>query len=193
MNPTRWRRTLALVCLLGAITAGCTDAEDEGDGTGGAAEPTTDATTDPGTGTEAIDYSAIGLWDDGPCDESLEPLHLGLLTTFATPVISLEDQALALEAAAVAFNGRGGANGHCIEVTTCDEGADPNRSLDCVRTLDDAGISATINDTSTVVGEDVPSAFEAAGIPRFAISPGTPRTTPTRTATRSTPAAWERP
>ena len=44
------------------------------------------------------------------------------MTVFESPVLSLEDQATALEVAAEAFNERGGANGSCIEVTTCDDG-----------------------------------------------------------------------
>ena len=60
-----------------------------------------------------------------------EPLKIGLMTVFESPVLSLEDQAIALEASAEAFNARGGANGSCIEVTTCDDGgnADQARGL----------------------------------------------------------------
>ena len=50
---------------------------------------------------------AIGLWDDGPCDPSKPPLKIGLMTVFESPVISLKDQATALEASATAFNKRG--------------------------------------------------------------------------------------
>ena len=54
-----------------------------------------------------------------------EPLVVGLITTFESPVISLGDQATALEASAEAFNERGGANGSCIEVDNCDDGGQP--------------------------------------------------------------------
>ena len=84
----------------------------------------------------------------------------------------MQDQAQALEAAAKAFNARGGANGHCINVTTCDDGADPNKAVECVGTLDKAGVAVTVNDTTSVGGADVSAAYSAAGIPRFAISPG---------------------
>jgi ABC-type branched-subunit amino acid transport system substrate-binding protein len=115
---------------------------------------------------------AIGLWDDGPCDASKDELKIGLQTVFASGVLTLQDQAQAIEASAEAFNARGGANGACIKVTTCDDGADPNKAIECVRTLDEAGIAATINDTTSVAGADVSAAYAAAGIPRFAISPG---------------------
>jgi hypothetical protein len=65
---------------------------------------------------KAIDYAELGLWNDGACDASKPKLKIGLMTVFASPVISLESHALALKAAAEAFNERGGANGHCIEV-----------------------------------------------------------------------------
>ena len=54
---------------------------------------------------------------------------IGLMTVFESPVLSLEDQAIALEASAEAFNARGGANGACIEVTTCDDGANVDQAV----------------------------------------------------------------
>ena len=138
----------------------------------GAAEPEDDgAETAEDSGDGGIDLVALGLWDDGPCDESLDTLHIGLTTVFATGVLTLVDQAQALEASAEAFNARGGANGHCIEVTNCDDNADPNQALECVRTMDQAGVAVTVNDSSTAAQPEVAAGFAAAGIPRFAISP----------------------
>jgi ABC-type branched-subunit amino acid transport system substrate-binding protein len=116
----------------------------------------------------SIDYEAVGLWDDGACDESLEPLKLGLMTVFESPVLSLGDHAIALEAAADAFNARGGANGACIEVHTCDDGAKLDQSLACVREIDEAGVVATVNDQTTAGLAEVSAAMAAAGIPRIA-------------------------
>lgn len=165
-------RTGAVLLSLTFVAAACTEDSDDGAAGGGDT-----ATTDGGGATEgsagggeeeAIDYEALGLWDDGPCDPSLEPLRIGLMTVFQSPLLSLEDQAIALEASAEAFNGRGGANGACIEVTTCDDGADPNQALECVRTLDEAGVVATVNDQGTTSQADVSAAMAAAGIPRVA-------------------------
>ena len=89
-------------------------------------------------------------------------------------MLTSEDNALALEASAVAFNARGGANGHCIEVTTCDEHADQNAAVACARTLDDAGVAVNVNDASTDPGPSTGDVLEEAGIARFAISSGTP-------------------
>jgi hypothetical protein len=84
-------RTVAVATSLLLVAAACSD-DDGGDGDGSAGGS--------GSGTappaEEIDYEAIGLWDDGACDESLEPLHIGLMTVFESPVLSLEDQALSL-------------------------------------------------------------------------------------------------
>lgn len=202
MTNNRSKKGLALLCVLGLTAAACGGDDDAtGEATASSSsesssavvtEPPSEsssavvtepesssasestASTEPPTTEPApgADLAAIGLWDDGPCDAALDPLKVGLTTVFESPVLTLIDQAQALEASAEAFNARGGANGHCIEVTTCDDGADPNKALDCVRTLDEAGIAATINDTSSFGGADVSAGFKAAGIPRFAISPG---------------------
>ena len=83
------------------------------------------------------------------------------MTVFESPVLSLESHALALEASAEAFNARGGANGSCIEVTTCDDGADTDQSVACVRTIDDAGVVATVNDQGTAGQAEVSAAMAA--------------------------------
>ena len=129
---------------------------------------------DDGGGTEAVepdqsfDFEALGLWDDGPCDPALEPLRVGVMTVFESPVLSLENHALALEASAQAFNARGGANGACIEVHPCDDGANTDQAVACVRQLDDEGIVATVNDLGTAGQSEVSTAMAEAGIPRVA-------------------------
>ena len=85
-------RTLAVLMALALVAAAC--GGDDDDSSSG-----TTATT-----AEKIDYTAIGLWDDGPCDEAKPPLKVGLMTVFESPVLSLKDQADALDAAATAFN-----------------------------------------------------------------------------------------
>jgi len=80
-------RVLGVLLALSLAAAACADDSDEGGGDGG------DGGTPP---AEEIDYEALGLWDDGPCDEALEPLRLGLMTVFESPVLSLEDQAIAV-------------------------------------------------------------------------------------------------
>lgn len=158
-------RLLAALLALTLVAAAC-GGDDDGDG----ASPDDPSGEPDGVGgeSEEIDYEAIGLWDDGPCDESLEPLHVGMMTAFETAVLSLEDQALALEAAATAFNERGGANGACIEVTTCDDQATLDQAMACAREMDEAGVHATINDQGSVGQAEVSQAMADAGIPRIA-------------------------
>jgi ABC-type branched-subunit amino acid transport system substrate-binding protein len=153
-------RLVALVLVLTLIAVAC--GGDDDDGGGGATD-----TTDSGS-TEEIDYAALGLWDDGPCDDSVPPLVIGLMTVFESPVLSLEDQAMALEASAEAFNARGGANGACIEVHTCDDGGNVDQAVNCVREIDDAGVVATVNDQGTAGQAEVSAAMAEAGIPRVA-------------------------
>jgi ABC-type branched-subunit amino acid transport system substrate-binding protein len=162
MSKTMWRVLAALLAL--TLVAAACSSDDSGSGGGGdddeaASEEVTDA---------QLDYTELGLWDDGPCDESLEPLKIGLMTVFESPVLSLEDQAIALEASAEAFNARGGANGACIEVTTCDDGGNADQALGCVDTIDQAGVVATVNDQGTAGQADVSAAMADAGIPRVA-------------------------
>jgi ABC-type branched-subunit amino acid transport system substrate-binding protein len=152
-------RIVAVLLTLVLLGAACSDDDDpEGGG---------DSTTSTAP-VEELDLDALGLWDDGPCDASKPPLVIGLMTVFESPVVSLEDQALALEAAAEAFNSRGGANGSCIEVHTCDDGANVDQAVACVRTIDDAGVVATVNDQGTAGQAEVSAAMAEAGIPRIA-------------------------
>ncbi|HKY16912.1 MAG TPA: ABC transporter substrate-binding protein [Microthrixaceae bacterium] len=152
-------RLLVVLLSLTLFAAACGDSDDDaGDSDDGGSAAT----------QEDIDYAAIGLWDDGPCDESKPPLELGLMTVFESPVLSLKDQADALEASATAFNERGGANGSCIEVTVCDDGANTDQAIGCVRTVDEAGVVATVNDQGTAGQEEVSEAMTTAKIPRIA-------------------------
>jgi ABC-type branched-subunit amino acid transport system substrate-binding protein len=160
----RWK-VVALVAVVAVVVAGCSKTEDDAGGSSSGGTVDTVA---------AADLEAIGLWDDPPCDGSLEPLEVGQQLTFASAVLTAEDQALALEASAEAFNARGGANGHCVEITTCDERADANAALACARTLDDAGVAVNVNDSSADPSSGTGDALESAGIARFAINSGTP-------------------
>jgi len=159
-------RMLGVLMALLLVAAACSGDDDEGAGG--------DDGGDGGEPAEEIDYEAIGLWDDGPCDEAAEPLRVGLTTTFETSTISLGDQALALEAAAEAFNTRGGANGSCIEVTTCDDGGTLDKAVACASTMEEEGVVATINDQLTAGQAEYMAPMAEAGIPRVAGNPAPP-------------------
>jgi ABC-type branched-subunit amino acid transport system substrate-binding protein len=154
----RTRSLVAVVVVVAVLAAACGSSKSSGNGTGGS------NTTAP----TKIDYKALGLWNDGPCDPAKPPLKIGLMTVFESPVISLKDQATALEASATAFNKRGGANGACIKVTTCDDGGQVDQAVACVRTIDQADVVATVNDQGTAGQADVSAAMAKAKIPRIA-------------------------
>jgi ABC-type branched-subunit amino acid transport system substrate-binding protein len=156
-------RMFALMMALALVLAACGGGDDDGgDDAGGSGSGS------GSTPAEEIDYAALGLWDDGPCDEAKPPLKIGLMTVFESPVLSLKDQADALEVSAEAFNARGGANGACIEVTVCDDGGSVDQAVACVRTIDQAGVVATVNDQGTAGQADVSEAMQTAKIPRVA-------------------------
>ena len=176
---------LAVLLALAMVAAACGD-DGGGVGDDSTADDTTadDTTTDDGIAddgvgddstaddtstddTTDIDYEGLGLWDDGPCDESMDPLVVGIMTVFESPVVSLVDQAKALDASAEAFNARGGANGACVQVVSCDDGANFDQALQCVREMEDSGVVATLNDQGSTAQADVTAAMADAGIPRI--------------------------
>jgi branched-chain amino acid transport system substrate-binding protein len=150
-----------MLTLLALVLAACGGDDDDAKGSN-------DRATTSSKASAPIDYKAIGLWDDGPCDASKPPLTIGLMTVFESPIVSLKDQADALEAAAKAFNARGGANGSCVKVHNCDDGANTNQAVACVREIDHAGVVATVNDQGTAGQAEVSAAMAKAKIPRVA-------------------------
>src|SRR5437868_5915725 len=148
--PARMLAVLLATTLIAACSSGSSK--------GGAKNTAT-------TAAAKIDYNAIGLWNDGPCDTARKPLVVGLMTVFESPVLSLKDQATALDAAAKAFNSRGGANGACIQVHTCDDGANADKAVACEREVDRAGVVATVNDQGTAGQAEVSAGMAQAGIP----------------------------
>ena len=153
-------RLFAVLLSLSLVTVACSSSGKGAGGNNGGGTSTTTAAK--------LDYKALGLWDDGACDKSKPPLVIGLMTVFQSPLISLKDQATALEASATAFNARGGANGSCIVVHTCDDGANVDQAVACVRTIDHDGVVATVNDQGTAGQADVSAAMAKAKIPRVA-------------------------
>jgi ABC-type branched-subunit amino acid transport system substrate-binding protein len=164
MMSRTFARMLAVMLAVALVAAACGGGDDDDESTG----TTSEATGGGDDGGGEIDYEALGLWDEGPCDKARDPLVIGLMTVFESPVLSLEDQAIALEVAAEAFNGRGGANGACIEVHTCDDGANIDQAVACAREMDELGVVATVNDQGTAGQEEVSQAMADAGIPRVA-------------------------
>jgi ABC-type branched-subunit amino acid transport system substrate-binding protein len=125
----------------------------------------------PGVGASTSRASLVP--DNGPCDKSEPVVELGLITVFESPVLSLIDQVTAAKASVTAFNKRGGVGGRCMKLVACDDGADPNQAADCARQMADSDVVATINDTTAYGNQGVIDILQAAGIPRFEVSPNT--------------------
>jgi branched-chain amino acid transport system substrate-binding protein len=125
----------------------------------------------PSGGTSTRSASLVP--DNGPCAKSKPAVQLGLITVFDSPVLHLKDQADAAVASVAAFNKRGGVGGHCLKLTTCDDGADPNQAADCARKMVKSKVVATINDTTAFGNQGVIDILKAGGVPRFEVSPGT--------------------
>lgn len=151
-------RALALLGVLALVASGCGSNNTGGD-------------TREGEVGDLVAAAEGLLWDNGPCDESKPPYPIGIITVFESPVLSLVDQATALEASVAAFNQRGGVGGHCMELTTWDSKGDPNREADGARQFVAKGIVATLNDTNPFNAQAVKEILEAAGLPRVGLSP----------------------
>jgi ABC-type branched-subunit amino acid transport system substrate-binding protein len=118
--------------------------------------------------------SSALLPNEGKCDKKLAPIEVGLITGWDNPVLDLGDQVTAAEVSVDAFNNkRAGVGGHCIKLTTCNDGADPGKAVDCARQFASSNIVATINDTTSWASADVGKILNDAGIPRIGLSPAT--------------------
>ena len=173
-----------------ADTTQATDAADdmdESEDTDAAAVENTDATEDTDDAddmdesedtdaAEDTDDSALAaelLWDNGDCDTSLTPYGINITAPFEAPNPSPNDQVSAMEVSVDIFNARGGIGGHCMALTTCDDGGDPNVSLDCAReAVDDATIMAVLNDTPAFNPQGWVDVTLPADLARFGLSPG---------------------
>lgn len=154
-------KAMSLLLVFGLVAAtGCSRSDDDesGSGSGGRTE------VDPDLGEDL-------MWDDGACDASKPEVALGMIAPFNAGVISLEDQAIAAEASAEAFNARGGIAGQCIKMVTCDDGADPNKAADCARSNVAAGVVAEVNDSVVAASDVVVDTFAEAGVPRLEGNP----------------------
>ena len=118
--------------------------------------------------------AASPLPKTGACDKSKTPVELGITTVLESPVLSLIDQVDAAKASVTAFNKNyDGVGGHCINLTVCDDKADPNAATACARKFVDSNIVATINDTSSFGTKDVATIFADGKLARVDISPNT--------------------
>jgi len=97
---------------------------------------------------------------------SSEPASLKLvgILTVSAPSVGFPDQAAAIEAAVSAVNDAGGIAGRKVELTVCNDQADPNVSAKCAQDAVAQGAIAVIGGLS-VGGSGMVPVLEQAGIP----------------------------
>ncbi|MER6831369.1 ABC transporter substrate-binding protein [Streptosporangium sp. NPDC000563] len=135
-----WTRRLTAVAAVAstlALTAACSATPDD-------ETPATSAT------------SAVS-------SESASLKLVGILTVSA-PSVGFPDQAAAIEAAVSAVNDAGGIAGRKVELTVCNDQADPNVSAKCAQDAVGQGAIAVIGGLS-VGGSGMVPVLEQAGIP----------------------------
>ncbi|MFI6452792.1 ABC transporter substrate-binding protein [Streptosporangium amethystogenes] len=115
---------------------------------------TTACSATPDDGTPAA--SAVS-------SESASLKLVGILTVSA-PSVGFPDQAAAIEAAVSAVNDAGGIAGRKVELTVCNDQADPNVSAKCAQDAVGQGAIAVIGGLS-VGGSGMVPVLEQAGIP----------------------------
>ncbi|MEV4377452.1 ABC transporter substrate-binding protein [Streptosporangium sp. NPDC049644] len=136
-DRTRRLTTVAAVASTLALTAACSATPDDG---------TPAASTASATSSEAASLKLVGI------------------LTVSAPSVGFPDQAAAIEAAVSAVNEAGGIAGRKVELTVCNDQADPNVSAKCAQDAVGQGAIAVIGGLS-VGGSGMVPVLEQAGIP----------------------------
>ncbi len=137
-SRSRWLAAAATAATL-ALTAACSSAE---------------SAPEPASGTAASAAASSGT----------APLKLVGILTVSAPSVGFPDQAAAMEAAVAAVNDAGGIAGRKVELTVCNDQADPNVSAKCAQDAVAQGAIAVLGGLS-VGGSGMVPVLEQAGIP----------------------------
>ena len=115
--------------------------------------------------TPAADFVALGGWKDPACNTSLPKVVVGISRRSTSPGTSLKDYIDGTQAAVVAFNGRGGINGRCLDLKVCDGKFDGPTELSCARQeTEDTSVVAGLASTFSESEADAYQLFESAGL-----------------------------
>jgi branched-chain amino acid transport system substrate-binding protein len=93
--------------------------------------------------------------------------------TFTSPIVSTADAATAMQAEVAKVNAAGGANGHKINLTICNDQFDPNKAATCARQAVSDHDVAVISSFEINTPQVVPI-LEQAGIPYINATPVAP-------------------
>jgi ABC-type branched-subunit amino acid transport system substrate-binding protein len=107
------------------------------------------------------------------CSSSKPAIKVGTSAPIDVPGLTLKTATDAVKASVTAFNSRGGINGSCMTLTTCDNKNDPNGDRDCARQFAAAGVVATFNDFFNGDEAGADAILDQAHISRVGYNPGT--------------------
>jgi ABC-type branched-subunit amino acid transport system substrate-binding protein len=102
-----------------------------------------------------------------------EPIKIYAIGSFESQTYNFPEVAAATKAYAAALNAKGGINGRPLEVTSCNDKADPNEAAVCARAAQTNGAVAVIGGISTQ-GDVITSTLDKAGIVLTGQRPLTP-------------------
>ncbi len=151
------RSLLAILIVSGFLMAAC-GSDDSGDA----------ASTSAAAGTTAASSATTAA--TAPADTS--PIPLYAIGAYDTAAAKFPYRVAAIQAAVKAVNDSGGVNGRQIELTVCNDGADPNASLQCSRDAVDKKAVAIVG--AFVASPDMHTVMSEAGIPALGNYPSLP-------------------
>lgn len=103
-------------------------------------------------------------------DPNLDPVKVGIIVGLGTPLMDHYSLPAALRAGVAGVNGRGGLNGHRVEVVVCNDKAEPSEAGRCARRMVDEKVVALVGGSSLHDAVIQPILAEA-GIPIIGMNP----------------------
>lgn len=103
-------------------------------------------------------------------DPNLAPVKVGMIAPIGTPEGDFPSLRSALAAGITALNGRGGLNGHRVEMVFCNDKSDPNEAAGCARRMVDEKVVAITGGVS-LFDVNIQPILAKAGIPIVGINP----------------------
>ena len=151
-------KLMAVFAALATFAAGCSSSSKTS--SGGTSKSGSSA-----SGAGNAEFVKLGGWNDGACKPSQPKVVVGISEPMEVAGTSLKDYVDGTQAAVVAFNGRGGINGRCLDLKVCDGKGDGPTELSCARgQTEDKSMVAGLASTYTVSEGDAYQLFEKAGL-----------------------------
>ena len=153
-------KLLAVFAALATFAAGCSSSSKSSSG------GTKSGSSDTSAGN--AEFVKLGGWNDGPCKPSQPKVVVGISEPMEVAGTSLKDYADGAQAAVDAFNGRGGIDGRCLDLTVCDGKADGPTELSCARAeTENKDMVAGLASTFIVSEAEAYQLFEKAALPQI--------------------------